>query len=319
MTRETKIGLLVGLAFIIVIGILLSDHLTSSTEPPPAPLAGAGSSVRSGVTTPAGQGNPPITPVVAPPQVSPQQPVLTRNELSQGNSPVQIDVGGPKNQANAHGEPPVQVADGSQNPNVEAALPPAQPEQAVTTNGDTNSALRNTAHQQGEEIVALGQPNSQVNAGATAQKPMSAQPGANKYVAVEGDTVSKMAAKFFGSNTKANRDAIVAANSSLKSDPNRVIVGHSYVIPTSSGGVVASVTTSNPPAPQQPSVPSSENWYTAKPGDSLWRIASEQCGGPGAVPAIQELNKDKLKGENHDIVIEGMKLRLPSKAQVASN
>ena len=39
MTRETKIGLLVGLAFIIVIGILLSDHLTSSTEPPMATLA----------------------------------------------------------------------------------------------------------------------------------------------------------------------------------------------------------------------------------------------------------------------------------------
>src|SRR5437868_7462376 len=83
MTRETKIGLLVGLAFIIVIGILLSDHLTSSTEPPPAPLAGAGSSVRSAVTTPAGAGNPPITPVVTTPQVTPQQTVLTRNELAQ--------------------------------------------------------------------------------------------------------------------------------------------------------------------------------------------------------------------------------------------
>ena len=34
MTRETKIGLLVGLAFIIVIGILLSDHMTSTTQPP---------------------------------------------------------------------------------------------------------------------------------------------------------------------------------------------------------------------------------------------------------------------------------------------
>ena len=33
MTRETKIGLLVGLAFIIVIGILLSDHIGSTTEP----------------------------------------------------------------------------------------------------------------------------------------------------------------------------------------------------------------------------------------------------------------------------------------------
>ena len=49
MTRETKIGLLVGLAFIIVIGILLSDHLTSSTEPPQAPLATAGNTVRSTV------------------------------------------------------------------------------------------------------------------------------------------------------------------------------------------------------------------------------------------------------------------------------
>jgi hypothetical protein len=49
MTRETKIGLLVGLAFIIVIGILLSDHLTSATEPPQAPLAQAGNDVRRGV------------------------------------------------------------------------------------------------------------------------------------------------------------------------------------------------------------------------------------------------------------------------------
>src|ERR1700712_1791872 len=53
MTRETKIGMLVGLAFIIVIGILLSDHMTSTTEPAKAPLSSAGSEVRSGVTTPA--------------------------------------------------------------------------------------------------------------------------------------------------------------------------------------------------------------------------------------------------------------------------
>ena len=33
MMRETKIGLLVGLAFIIVVGILLSDHINTSTDP----------------------------------------------------------------------------------------------------------------------------------------------------------------------------------------------------------------------------------------------------------------------------------------------
>jgi len=56
MTRETKIGLLVGLAFIIVIGILLSDHLSSANDPPQAALGIAGDSVREGVTTPGGAG-----------------------------------------------------------------------------------------------------------------------------------------------------------------------------------------------------------------------------------------------------------------------
>ena len=54
MTRETKIGLLVGLAFIIVIGILLSDHLTSATEPPQPPLAQAGNDVRRAGAVPGG-------------------------------------------------------------------------------------------------------------------------------------------------------------------------------------------------------------------------------------------------------------------------
>jgi hypothetical protein len=52
MTRETKIGLLVGLAFIIVIGILLSDHMTSSTEPPRRRCRSPGNNVRESVITP---------------------------------------------------------------------------------------------------------------------------------------------------------------------------------------------------------------------------------------------------------------------------
>src|SRR5213083_2072461 len=136
MTRETKIGLLVGLAFIIVIGILLSDHLTSSTEPPPAPLAGAGSSVRSGVTSPAGQGNPPITAVVNTPQVSPQQQVPTRNEVASNDSPVQIDVGGPRNQSPVRSESPVEVAGASQTRGETPANAGPLAEHAVVTPAD---------------------------------------------------------------------------------------------------------------------------------------------------------------------------------------
>src|SRR5438094_142401 len=54
MTRETKIGLLVGLAFIIVIGILLSDHLTQTNEPQQAQLAQVAGNVRTGVAVPGG-------------------------------------------------------------------------------------------------------------------------------------------------------------------------------------------------------------------------------------------------------------------------
>src|SRR4051812_46948479 len=86
MTRETKIGLLVGLAFIIVIGILLSDHLTSTTEPPQAPLAQAGKDVRSGVTVPGGTAAP-VTQVQVPQGVAPQTPVATREELQPPKQP----------------------------------------------------------------------------------------------------------------------------------------------------------------------------------------------------------------------------------------
>src|SRR5687768_6322724 len=91
MTRETKIGLLVGLAFIIVIGILLSDHLTSATEPQQAPLVQAGESVRESVSMP-GTGEAPISMMpAAPADASPQQPVPTRDELTlRSQSPVQI-------------------------------------------------------------------------------------------------------------------------------------------------------------------------------------------------------------------------------------
>ena len=81
MTRETKIGLLVGLAFIIVIGILLSDHLTSSTEPPPATLANAGSNVMQTVNTPGSTTAAQAQQMTAP-QVQPSAQVPTSADLT---------------------------------------------------------------------------------------------------------------------------------------------------------------------------------------------------------------------------------------------
>src|SRR5690349_20082210 len=119
MTRETKIGLLVGLAFIIVIGILLSDHLTSSTDPMPATLLQAGPNVLNAVKTP-GQAEPPITQVIAPAPVQPQQPVLTREELTQRQAPPPIVHIGPR-----QAPPQQQTAQPLQAQPIVIAAPPA--------------------------------------------------------------------------------------------------------------------------------------------------------------------------------------------------
>src|ERR1043165_8418821 len=92
MTRETKIGLLVGLAFIIVIGILLSDHLTSTTEPAPAPLAQAGENVRKAVTVPGGSTAPSPT-VVTSGAVGPRQTVPLKQELEPKRAVAFLEVG----------------------------------------------------------------------------------------------------------------------------------------------------------------------------------------------------------------------------------
>jgi nucleoid-associated protein YgaU len=177
------------------------------------------------------------------------------------------------------------------------------------------------AHDAGEELVTLdGRPVSG-NAITPPTKPNKATAKAAKqYEAASGDTLSKMAQKFYGSSSKAYRDAIVAANPSLKGDPNKIMAGETYVIPAIDNGgstQAAPAPRNEPKAAAKEKSPSLETYYTVKAGDSLWAIARDQCGDPGAVAAIQELNKDSLKGSTS--VRIGMKLKLPNKPVASAN
>jgi nucleoid-associated protein YgaU len=337
MTRETKIGLLVGLAFIIVIGILLSDHLTSATEPQQAALAQVAGNVRNGVAVPGGaqaQGAPTITQVQPPVVVAPQQTVPTKEELAPKQPPVEIvKIGGPATpapapaqpqharvadaaKAQANAEPPITVVDPSKNPLARVAE--AFKEQLVPVSGD---AQQPKTEQPTKPVIA-----------ATALPP-----GARQYKAGPGDSVSRLAARFLGSDSKANRDAIVACNPTLQKNPDIIVMGRTYVIPaTASVAAVdpakAQATSAAPapvetaqspapkiePAPTTPATPTqvadAGSFYTVKPGDSLTKIAVEQLGSPAGVPAIMDLNKEALKGR--DVIRPNMKLRMP--ARVAS-
>ncbi|HEY7089280.1 MAG TPA: LysM peptidoglycan-binding domain-containing protein [Tepidisphaeraceae bacterium] len=362
MTRETKIGLLVGLAFIIVIGILLSDHLTSSTEPPPATLAQTGSNVRQQVAVPGGGTQATLTPPVTPPQIQPQMPVPTAREI-QPQTPASaiVQVGGPTQaqqqmpqtmqqpampSPTAYGQqqqqPPITVV-GNTHQQQQVQMQQQEPIQVAGADApDRNvpGGLAQVAQQHGEPLVTAtpGQPQQVIQGtGNNSQSMGSPQlAGYKDYVVQPGDSVSRLATKFFGSNTKANRDAIVRANAALQADPNKLIVGKTYRIPT----VVQTQQTASPmtstqapppqaqmqqtiirPAPQaqapQPATPT-EYWYTVKEGDTLTRILREQLGqDESAIPALVELNRDTIA--NPDNLRVNMKIKLPAKPLAQAN
>lgn len=294
MTRETKIGLLVGLAFIIVIGILLSDHVTNSAEPPAAQLANAGSNVRSSVANPGGPGAAQTPPITQAPAIQPQQPVPTQREIAPRPQVVQVEVGGPTR------NPPVTV---------EQQQPAPVPGDSTATQTQGNPLI-DAANQHGEQIVPL---NDQSGQPIVSNNP----PRAKEYTAQPGDTLSRMAGRLMGANTKANRDAIVKANPALAGNRDVVIAGKTYIIPTSADAVAVNTPAPTPAVTESPSRSESARTttYVAKPGDSLWRIADEQLGNGKLYSVIRDLNKDVLKGG--ETVHPGMALRLPLR-EVAS-
>lgn len=325
MTRETKIGLLVGLAFIIVIGILLSDHLSSSTEPPSATMSQAGATVRNAVNTPVRNTEPPVV-QVAPPQVTPTQPVPTAGDLQPRPQPVKfVQVNGPAQ------DPPVTIGNqqnevATQDPATQAPptvaannpvsdTPTAQPMRESTPNlappttprgnDPVLTRLNQEANRFGEQLVPVGGAAQQPNLAAV-----------RKYKVEPGDTLSSIATKMYGTANKAAREAIVAANPSLKDNPNLVIEGRTYTIPTlETAAQIRPAASDQPfatPVKQDKAQIPNESVYVVKEGDNLTRIANEMCGTATAVAAIKELNRDLLNGS--DVIRPGMKLKLPAKS-----
>ena len=64
-----------------------------------------------------------------------------------------------------------------------------------------------------------------------------------RYTAQAGDTVSKLATVLLGSDTKANRQAIIDNNRSLKQDPDHLVAGQTYWISAPTPSPVADTAT----------------------------------------------------------------------------
>ncbi len=302
MTRETKIGLLVGLAFIIVIGILLSDHFTTATQPHQAALITTIDDVLGSTRTmgPRRQNSAPLDV----PAVEPRGPILAQPDPSLERRQ-HVDVG-PSNRGQ-------RIIDVTEQPVIPMEPPIAQlPDVRNGVGGAGENILGHT-----EPVVIAPEPATNNNSSNTSSNTAGARENVREnvksYLAEPGDTLGKIAAKAMGKNTSANRDAIVKANPKLAENPNKVIIGESYNIP-----VQTTVASATKPEPKEvakevaPAAASNSVEYVVKDGDNLHKIAREQCGSSSFVSQIQELNKDLLKGS--DKLKINMKLRLPPKA-----
>ena len=288
MTRETKIGLLVGLAFIIVIGILLSDHFTSTTQPHQAALTTTIDDVL-GSTRTMGPHRQNAAPLEAP-NVEPHGPILVQPDPSLERRE-HVEVG-----AANRGQRTIDVT--------EQPVIPNMPEiaQIPDVRGNTNPAEENIlAHT--EPLVIAPQPQP--------QPPATVNTNTKTYTVEMGDSLGKIASKMMGKNTLANRDAILKVNAKFAENPNKINIGDVLNIP-----VVAEQKETVAKETAPPAAASSSVEYVVKEGDRLTKIAREQCGSTSYVSQIMEMNKDVLKGSPDKLKI-GMKLKLPPK-QVAS-
>jgi hypothetical protein len=142
------------------------------------------------------------------------------------------------------------------------------------------------------------------------------------YTAADGDTLSNVAAGLLGSDTKKNRDAVIAGNPSLAADPDRVLAGKKYFLeaPTANtpAATASEVPTASIPA-TQPAVSEAAHAdsdrvlnYTARSGDTVSVLAAGLLGGDS------KTNRDAIIGENESLqrnpnrVVAGKTYKIPT-------
>jgi hypothetical protein len=141
--------------------------------------------------------------------------------------------------------------------------------------------------------------------------------GGLKYVAREGDTVSQLAIAMLGSDSKANRDAVIANSASLQANPDHVLAGETYSVAVSAPAVEddaasAEQASDNEATPETAGATAGPNLeYTAQRGDTVRGLASHLLGGDtkanreGIIaenPSLQQDPDHLVAGQSYTIV-----------------
>ncbi|HVZ93612.1 MAG TPA: LysM peptidoglycan-binding domain-containing protein [Phycisphaerales bacterium] len=286
MTREQKLALILGFALVLVVGVLVSDHLSS---------AGKQQLGRVEPNKDLGTG-------------TLDEPGLGRN-LAFLNEPKPTVINTSDiREKNITSEPLPKVDNG---PEVkQAPRDPFMDRVANNFNGATNDLLNGkTPH--GVYQLDPVEPVTQVEK----------KPSERTHTIAEGDTLWSIATRYYGSG--AAHKKLAEYNASRLGSSGELRVGASLLIPTAeqlglqtAATHVASNESSSEPAThkeaeKKPETTDKPGTYTVKSGDTLAGIARKTLGSAGRWEDILALNTSKIDDETS--IPPGTVLKLPKR------
>jgi len=351
MARETKVGLLVGLGFIICFAVILENRgrreaagplmphqvLSQAATGLPAPTSTAAerraqeygrSTARPAVTPPprppaARQATPrpanragrqrPTRRVMPPPETSPDaKPTRSLADILNGTPPAPREAGGPARRR-------VVPAVGPQ----QSPSAPAGPQLArgATPVSEAGPPAPSAAPDPSGPVTLAGTSAEDPSAAARSQPPARPQPVAaqavRRYRVRKGDTLTGIAAEQYGTRSKRVIDAIYEANRSELSSPNALRPDQELVLPEIEGvSTPAEGPGETPPAEQRAPKPETKQpyrYYQVRQGDRYATIARRTLGSESRWREIAELNKDIFP--NPARIRYGVRIRLPADAK----
>jgi nucleoid-associated protein YgaU len=339
MARETKVGLLAGLAFIICFAIILAnrgrqDPIVRSTptladRSVNTPQIGQGIPIQAPV-------HPTNTPLPGDAAPSPHQSLGARL------NPVRKDLAPPTNQSMVDANPR----------NSERSLVPRRSRTADSTPGardltrsttpagnpelispSTEQLQRQAILQERLDAITTGddqQRDAQRRAIRPARvtsksieqspiaRPKSAMPS-RSYKVKPGDTLTSIAKQHYGRSTGAVVNAIYQANRSNLTSPDDLRVNVELVLPEIEGAASQSIVSGGTRSASHAISKSSSSkspaagfkWYQIKKNDRYVSIARDQLGDGDRWREIYELNKDKFPDPQR--IRHGVRIKLPTK------
>lgn len=247
MTKETKIGLLVGLAFIILFAIILSEKGTpqrSAALPtftiadgakPNSPLAGSEQPLGGAGRLPVSQLAPIIQPKPQPIAANPPSPVLIEEPVAQAPSKRDDAAELPHSVVDFLNKMPIKPEPAEPVAETKIARDSSPPAIKIPPTAESRDKVEPKAPDASSHIASAARtneasdlPSASVDAPKPAEKPLVIK---TVHTVQPGESLGKIAAKYYGRSTPARVDAIFKANRDRLKDTHQVKAQQKLDIP----------------------------------------------------------------------------------------